>query len=81
MNACTSRSRQQHLVDLLLDVGSTLGDTPVGVLKSNRSRPGAFSEPAWVADSPRKLRIVWCTRWVAVCDREIARRRVTSISA
>ena len=25
--------------------------------------------------------MVWCTRWVAVCDREIARRRVTSISA
>ena len=60
---------------------STLGATPVGVLKSNRSRPGAFSEPAWVADSPRKFRMVWCTRWVAVCDREIARRRDTSISA
>jgi hypothetical protein len=50
-------------------------------LKSNRSRPGALSDPAWVADSPRKLRIVWWIRWVAVCEREIARRRITSISA
>ena len=71
----------QHLVDLLLDVVQHDGGTAPGVLKSNRSRPGAFSEPAWVADSPRKLRMVWCTRWVAVCAREIARRRVTSISA
>jgi hypothetical protein len=52
-----------------------------GVLKSNRSRPGALSDPAWVAASPRKLRMVWWMRWVAVCEREIARRRSTSISA
>lgn len=72
---------QEHLVDLLLHVVQHARRHPVGVLKSNRRRPGAFSEPAWVADSPRKLRMVWCTRWVAVCEREMARRRDTSISA
>jgi hypothetical protein len=74
------KALQKNLVDLLLDVVQQHGRDGPGVLKSKRRWPGAFSEPAWVADSPRKCRIVWWIRWVAVCEREIARRRVTSIS-
>ena len=50
-------------------------------MKSKRKRPGEFSEPAWAAVSPSASRNAWCTRWVAVWAREIARRRSTSISA
>ena len=50
-------------------------------MKSNLSLPGEFSEPAWAADSPSALRSARCTRWVAVCERDSARRRSMSISA
>ena len=49
--------------------------------KSNRNRPGAFSEPAWVAVSPSASRNALCTMWVAVWEREIDRRRSMSTSA
>ena len=39
-----------------------------------------FSEPAWVAVSPSSSRKALCTMWVAVWEREIARRRSTSTS-
>ena len=43
----------EHLVDLLLDVAQHRRRAPpTGEAKSNRNRPGAFSEPAWVAVSP-----------------------------
>ena len=60
---------------------STDSGTAPGAVKSNLSRPGAFSEPACAADSPSAPRSARCTRWVAVCDRDSARRRSTSISA
>ena len=59
----------------------TVTGTAPDEVKSNRSRPGAFSEPAWAADSPSAPRSARCTRWVAVWLREVARRRSTSISA
>ena len=49
--------------------------------KSNRNRPGEFSEPAWVAVSPSASRNALCTMWVAVCEREIERRRSMSTFA
>ena len=60
---------------------STDSGTAPGAVKSNLSLPGAFSEPACAADSPSAPRSARCTRWVAVCDRDSARRRSTSISA
>ena len=56
-----------------------VGTAPVAE-KSKRNRPGAFSEPAWVAVSPSASRNALCTMWVAVCAREIERRRSTSTS-
>ena len=55
------------------------GTAPVAE-KSNRNRPGAFSEPAWVAVSPSASRNALCTMWVAVCAREIDLRRSMSTS-
>ena len=61
---------------------SAAGETaPVGEVKSKRSRPGAFSEPAWAADGPSALRTPACTRWVPVCARAMAARRAASTSA
>ena len=60
---------------------STEGGTAPAAVKSNRIRPGEFSEPAWAADSPSAPRNARCTMCVAVCDREMARRRAMSISA
>ena len=57
------------------------GTAPAGEVKSNRSRPGALSEPACAAASPRCLRIPACTRWVAECERDTAARRPVSTSA
>ena len=48
--------------------------------KSKRNRPGAFSEPAWVAVSPSASRNALCTMCVAVCAREIDSRRSRSTS-
>ena len=48
------------------------GTAPVAE-KSKRNRPGAFSEPAWVAVSPSASRNALCTMCVAVCAREIDR--------
>ena len=60
---------------------STDADTAPVEGKSKRNRPGEFSEPAWVAVSPRiSLKALW-TMCVAVCAREIAERRSESISA
>ena len=56
------------------------GTEPVAE-KSKRNRPGAFSEPAWVAVSPSASRNALCTMWVAVCAREIDLRRSMSTSA
>ena len=56
------------------------GTAPVAE-KSKRNRPGAFSEPAWVAVSPSASRNALCTMWVAVWAREIARRRSRSTQA
>ena len=55
------------------------GTAPVAE-KSKRKRPGAFSEPAWVAVSPSASRNALCTMWVAVCAREIDLRRSMSTS-
>ena len=48
---------------------STSASTEVGTApvaeKSKRKRPGAFSEPAWVAVSPSASRNALCTMWVA----------------
>ena len=55
------------------------GTAPVAE-KSNRNRPGAFSEPAWVAVSPSASRNALCTMWVAVWAREIDMRRSRSTS-
>ncbi len=59
---------------------STEGGTAEVALKSNRNRPGAFSDPACVALSPSASRMALWTMWVAVCAREMDRRRSTSTS-
>ena len=72
---------REHRVDLGLDVAQHAGrQRPRCAWKSNRKRPGAFSEPAWVAVSPNASRIALCTMWVAVCARLIAWRRSMSTS-
>ena len=61
-------------------VANAAGTAPAAE-KSNRNRPGAFSEPACVAVSPSASRNALCTMWVAVCARLIERRRSTSTIA
>ena len=80
-SACTARSSSSTSLTLASTSDSTDTGSADGALKSNRNRPGAFSEPAWVAVSPSASRIALCTRWVAVWAREIARRRSMSTSA
>ena len=48
--------------------------------KSNRRRPGATSEPACRACSPRTWRSVQCRMWVARWARAVASRRAASTS-
>ena len=80
-NARTSRSLiRTWLTSSSVSLSTERGTAP-GAVKSNRSRPGAFSEPACAAASPSAPRRARCTRWVAVCEREMARRRSTSICA
>ena len=55
--------------------------TRVGCGKSNRSRPGATSEPACRACSPSSCFNVQCTTCVEVWARAVASRRPASISA
>ena len=57
---------------------STAAGTAPVAAKSKRNRPGEFSDPAWVAVSPSASRNALCTMCVAVCEREMARRRSTS---
>ena len=74
----TARSSMSTSLTCCSTSRSTSGATAVGLGKSNRRRPGAFSEPIWVAVSPsrsRKARWIMC---VAVWAREIALRRATS---
>ena len=80
-SARTVRSAASTSLTSCSTSGSTDGGTAAGEEKSKRNRPGAFSEPAWVAVSPSASRNALCTRWVAVCARLIARRRSTSTSA
>ena len=80
-SACTARSATSTSLTVCSTSASTDAGTAPVEAKSKRSRPGAFSDPAWVADSPRASRIAWCTRWVAVWAREIACRRSRSTSA
>ena len=79
-SACTSRSSASSEFTRASTSCSTDGGTAALALKSNRNRPGAFSEPACVAVSPSASRIALCTMCVAVCARLIARRRCTSTS-
>ncbi len=69
-NARTSRSASAISLICCSTSASTLTGTADGEAKSNRKRPGALSEPAWVADSPSASRSALCTRWVAVWARE-----------
>src|ERR1039458_454393 len=80
-NARTSRSLTRTWLTSSSASLSTDGGTAPIAVKSNRNLPGEFSEPACAADSPSAPRNARCTRWVAVCEREIARRRSMSISA
>ena len=59
-----------------------LADGGTGPLaeKSKRKRPGAFSDPAWVAVSPSASRNALCTMCVAVWAREIDMRRSRAAS-
>ena len=77
----SSSPSSTELTSSSTSASTVLGTAPAGEVKSNRSRPGALSDPAWAAESPRALRMPACTRWVAVCDREIADRRLMSIWA
>ena len=60
---------------------STDCGTADGVVKSNRSRPGALSEPACAAESPSARRSPACSRCVAECDRDTDARRSRSTCA
>ena len=79
-SACTSRS--SRITALTRASTSTItesGTAPVAE-KSKRKRPGAFSEPAWVAVSPSASRNALWTMWVAVWAREMDARRSRSTS-
>ena len=81
ISACTARSASTR--SLTRASTSTIADCGTAPLaeKSNRNRPGAFSEPAWVAVSPSASRNALCTMCVAVWARLIERRRSVSTSA
>ena len=80
-SACTARSASTRSLTRASTSSITdVGTEPVAE-KSNRNRPGAFSEPAWVAVSPRASRNALCTMCVAVCEREMDLRRSMSTSA
>ena len=78
--AVTSRSSSSTALTRSSTSFITEGGTGAGFGKSKRSRPGEFSEPIWVAVSPRISRNALWIMWVAVCAREIARRRARSTS-
>ena len=81
ISACTGRSAStRSLTRASTSCSTEVGTAPVAE-KSKRNRPGAFSEPAWVAVSPSASRNALCTMCVAVCARLIDRRRSTSTSA
>ena len=78
ISACTPRSASTRSLTRASTSSITdTGTAPVAE-KSKRNRPGAFSEPAWVAVSPSASRNALCTMWVAVCAREIDLRRSMS---
>ena len=80
-SACTARSAStRSLTRASTSAIADAGTAPVAE-KSNRKRPGAFSEPAWVAVSPSASRNALCTMWVAVCARLMERRRSMSTDA
>ena len=75
-NARTSwSSSRTALTSSSTSASTDAGTAPPGEVKSNRSRPGAFIEPACAAVSPSARRMPACTRCVAECDRETAARR------
>ncbi len=78
-SAVTSSSRASTSLIFCSTSLSTVPGTAAGEPKSNRKRPGEFSEPAWAAVGPRASRSAWCVRWVALCARAMARRRPTSM--
>ena len=81
ISAWTSRSSTSRALTRASTSRSTLTGSEEPAWKSNRNRPGAFSEPACVAVSPSASRMALCTMCVAVCERLIALRRSTSTSA
>ena len=81
ISACTPRSASTRSLTRASTSAIADGGTAPVAEKSNRNRPGAFSEPAWVAVSPSASRNALCTMWVAVCARLIDLRRSMSTSA
>ena len=80
-SACTDRSSSTTSLTRASTSRITDAGTAPVAEKSKRKRPGAFSEPAWVAVSPSASRNALWTMWVAVWAREIERRRSVSTTA
>ncbi len=80
ISACTARSSRITSLTRASTSAITDSGTAPAAEKSKRNRPGAFSEPAWVAVSPSASRNALCTMCVAVCAREIDSRRSRSTS-
>ena len=81
ISACTERSASTRSLTRASTSVMTEAGTAPSAAKSNRNRPGEFSDPAWVAVSPSASRNALWTMWVAVCEREMDLRRSTSTTA
>ena len=65
-SAVTKRSSVSTVLTLASTSAKTDAGTADGLAKSKRKRPGEFSDPACVAESPSASRNALCTMCVAV---------------